>query len=235
MKKLFGILLIGLMAMTLPRQEEVVHGTIEGFGQLPEMKLALFTLGADYAMEIGSVSAGGEFSIDLAKADLPEAMDVNDMAVFFGDLNQAFDGPFSRDDFGLVADIMALKNPYIALMASKSRWAGTIFPVSSEELKNWMEDSGYNDAVPGSYLNIVFLEEPVSLDFPLTPTMPYEGEEIPVHYQFKLNLEPGFNWVQYDIEEIYETDPKIRASFPSKITIRNLEDPSQFRWIGKLF
>lgn len=235
MKKLFGILTIGLMAMTLPRQEEVVTGTIDGFGQLLEMKLALFTLGANYPMEIGTVSDGGEFSIDLAQADLPEAMDVNDMAVFFGDLNQAFDGPFSRDDFGLVADIMALKNPYIALMASRNRWAGTIFPVTSEELKNWMEDPGYNNAVPGSYLNIVFLEEPASLDFPLTTTMPYEGEEIPVHYQFKLNLEPGFNWVQYDIEEVYETDPKIRASFPSKITIRNLEDPSQFRWIGKFF
>ena len=234
MKKLLGILTIGLMSMTFQTSEPVI-GTVEGFEKFPDMKLVLFTLGADHPIEIGSVAKGGEFSIDLSSADLPEDMPVEDMAVFFGDLNQAFDGPFSNDDFGLVADFLALKNPYISLMASKNRWAGVVFPVTSEEIKNWIEDSGYNNAVPGSYLNIVFLEQAVSLDFPVTTKMPYEGEEIPVDYQFKLNLEPGFNWVQYDIEEVYETDPKIRGSFPSKITIRNMDDPSQFRWIGKFF
>ncbi len=234
MRRLFGIMTIGLMSMTLQTSDPVM-GTVEGFEKFPDMKLVLFTLGADHPIEIGLVAKGGEFSIDLATADLPEDMPVEDMAVFFGDLNQAFDGPFSKDDFGLIADFLALKNPYISIMSSKNRWAGVVFPVTSEEIKNWIEDSGYNNAVPGSYLNIVFLEQAATLDFPVTIKMPYEGEEIPVVYQFKLNLEPGFNWVQYDIEEVYETDPKIRGSFPSKITIRNMDDPSQFRWIGKFF
>lgn len=234
MKKLVGILMIGLMAMA-PLNEEAITGTIEGFDKLPEMKLALFTLGADFPIEIGTVNKGGDFSIDLTQSNLPEEMPVDDMAVFFGGLNTAFDGAFSTDDFGLVADILALKNPYISIMASRNRWAGNVFPVTSEEIKEWLEDSGYNNAVPGSYLNIVFLEEPVTLQFPVTTQMPYEGEDIPVEYQFDLNLEPGFNWVQYDIEEVFETDPKIRGSFPSKITIRNMDDPSQFRWIGKFF
>lgn len=234
MKKLVGILMIGLLAMA-PLNEEAITGTIEGFDKLPEMKLALFTLGADFPIEIGTVNKGGDFSIDLTQSKLPEEMPVDDMAVFFGGLNTAFDGAFSRDDFGLVADILALKNPYISIMASRNRWAGNVFPVTSEEVKNWLEDSAYNNAVIGSYLNIVYLEEPVTLDYSTSSTMPYEGEEILQEYQFKLSLEPGFNWVQYDIEEVFETDPKIRGSFPSKITIRNMDDPSQFRWIGKFF
>ncbi|MHA7129501.1 hypothetical protein [Algoriphagus namhaensis] len=234
MKKMIGILMIGLMSMTL-QKEPVVTGKIENFEKLPDMKLVLFTLGADHPIEIGAVKKGGDFTIDLSQADLPETMSFDDMAPFFGDLNQAFDGPFSNDDFGLVADFLALKNPYISIMDDKNRWAASVFPVTSEELKYWMEDSGYNNAVPGSYLNIIFLEQPVSLDFPVTTKIPYEDQEVAVEYQFRLNLEPGFNWVQYDIEEVYETDPKIRASFPSKITIRNLEDPSQFQWIAKLF
>ena len=234
MKKLVGILMIGLMAMT-PLNEEAITGTIEGFDKLPEMKLALFTLGADFPIEIGTVNKGGNFSIDLAQATLPEDMAEEDMAVFFGGLNTAFDGAFSRDDFGLLADVIALRNPYISIMASRNRWAGNVFPVTSEEVKNWLEDSAYNNAVIGSYLNIVYVEEPVTLDYSTSSTMPYEGEEILQEYQFKLTLEPGFNWVQYDIEEVFETDPKIRGSFPSKITIRNMDDPSQFRWIGKFF
>lgn len=234
MKKLVGILMIGLLAMA-PLNEEAITGTIEGFDKLPEMKLALFTLGSDFPIEIGTVNKGGDFSIDLTQSKLPEEMPVDDMAVFFGGLNTAFDGAFSRDDFGLVADILALKNPYISIMASGNRWAGNVFPVTSEEVKNWLEDSAYNNAVIGSYLNIVYVEEPVTLDYSTSSTMPYEGEEILQEYQFKLSLEPGFNWVQYDIEEVFETDPKIRGSFPSKITIRNMDDPSQFRWIGKFF
>ncbi|WP_425639175.1 hypothetical protein ACPUEN_05855 [Algoriphagus yeomjeoni] len=234
MKRLLGFVLIGLMSMTL-KSEAPIKGSIEGYGKLPEMKLVLFTLGLDYPIELGTVAKKGEFTMDLSQALLPEEMPIEDMALFFGDLNTAFDGPFSNDDFGLVADFLALQNRYISIMDAKNRWAGNVFPVTSEELKNWLEDDAYNNAIPGSYLNIVYLEQPVTLDFPLTTQMPYQDQEIPVEYQFSLSLEPGFNWVQYDIEEVFVTDPKIRANFPSKITIRNLDDPSQFRWIGKYF
>jgi len=234
MKKLVGILVMGLMAMA-PLNEEAVTGTIEGFEKFSDMSLVLFTLGADYPIEIGSVAKGGAFSIDLTVADLPEDMPEEDMGMFFGNLSQSFDGSFPKEDFGLLAEIMALKNRYISIMDKKNRWAGNVFPVTSEEIKEWMEDEAYNNAVPGSYLNIVFLEEPVTLQYPVTGQMPYEGEDIPVEYEFDLTLEPGFNWVQYDIEEVFETDIKKRGHFPTKITIRNLEDPSQFRWIGKFF
>jgi len=62
-----------------------------------------------------------------------------------------------------------------------------------------------------------------------------EEEEVEVAYHYDLKLNAGFNWVEYTIEEVFETDPNIRTSFPSKVKITNVMDASKMLWIGKYY
>jgi hypothetical protein len=62
-----------------------------------------------------------------------------------------------------------------------------------------------------------------------------ENTEVETEYSFDIELKKGFNLVEYTINEVYETDPNIRASFPSKGTISNLKDPSEMLWIGTYY
>lgn len=228
---LTSVLLVSTLLFT---KDETISGIIEGYENRSKMKLVSFSMGMDNPVVLGSVEKGGVFSIDLASIQLPEVSQEN-KDMFVGQLYHAFEGPFFSDDFGDLGEVRAMNAGYLAILDGHNQWAGSIFPVTNEEVRNWMEDSGYNNAVPGSWLELIYVEEAAVIKVSHTRMMPYNEEEIAVEYQFNLELIPGFNWVQYDIEEVYQTDPDIRADFPSKVTIRNLEDPSQFRWIGKFF
>lgn len=100
----------------------------------------------------------------------------------------------------------------------------------------WLEDDGYNNAVAGSFYEVLYLNEDLTLDFTCESQIYVdENTNADVTYIFDIALKKGFNWIQYDIEEVYETNPDIRASFPSKVTIRNLQDPAKMKWIGKYY
>lgn len=214
--------------------EDPVSGIIEGYKNRSAMKLVSFSMGMDNPVILGSVEKGGAFSLDLAALQLPEVTQ-EDKDMFVGQLYHAFEGPFFSNDFGDLGEIRAMNAGYLGIIDAGNQWAGSVFPVTNEEIRNWMEDPGYNNAVLGSWLELIYVEEAAGINVSHVRMMPYNEEEIPVEYHFDLELVPGFNWVQYDIEEVYVTDPNIKAEFPTKVAIQNLVDPSQFRWIGKFF
>ncbi|MDX5480038.1 MAG: hypothetical protein LPJ98_16445 [Cyclobacteriaceae bacterium] len=232
MKNLFTLLLI-VFGLSANAQQEPVSGTITGYN-LPELDMVLFSLGMDNPIKLTTVQKDGTFSLEASNVKLPE-VSADTRSMFMGQLYHSFYFSFFSNDFDPFDQLPALKGGYLGLFTEKNQWAGTVFPVSSEEVMFWLEDPGYNNAVKGSFWDLIYVEEDISLDFPIASSMYYDDKEVPVHYQFNLELRPGFNWVQYDIEEVYETDPNIIASFPIKITIRNIQDASKMHWIGKYF
>lgn len=233
MKNLLVTLLILIFNFS-PIQNDPLSGIIEGYKKLPKMKMVSFSMGMENPIDLGSVKKGGTFSLDLTTIQLPELSEEN-REMFIGQLYSVFEGPFFSDDFGDLGEIKALNAGYLSMLDGNNQWAGSVFPVTNEEIKNWMEDPGYNNAVSGSWLELIYVEEAAGINISIARMMPYNEEEIPVEYHFDLELVSGFNWVQYDIEQVYVTDPTIRADFPTKVSIHNLENPSQFRWIGKFF
>jgi hypothetical protein len=130
---------------------------------------------------------------------------------------------------------LAARQDFVRL-TKNGEWAGTVFLLSDENLRPWIEDSGYNNAIKGSFYEVMYVVDDVSLNMTCNSSVyAADNEEVETEYRFDIELKKGFNWVEYTIEEVYETDPNIRASFPSKVTISNVKDPSKMLWVGTYY
>lgn len=205
-------------------------GSVKNHGK-SEMDLVLMLFGMDHPVSIGRVDNTGVFTANLAdlKIDhIPE--DFKSMSI--GPLYFNFYFNCNPADFGENAEKPAARQDFVR-MTQGGEWAGTVFLVSDESLMPWLEDSGYNNAVPGSFYEIMYVKEAVNLKMSCVSSVYVdESTEVDAEYKYDIQLKAGFNWVEYVIEEVYETNPEIRASFPSKVTITNLKDPASMHWIG---
>lgn len=222
---LFGI--VGANAQQLT-------GVIENHPK-SKMELVLMPFGMDYPIVAGTVDQKGQFAVNLDGLDVKNVPN-EVQSMFEGELGYSFFfGCGDREEFGLGFEVVAYRIDYIR-MNQGDQWAGTVFLVSDENLRPWLEDSGYNNAIPGSFFEVIYVAEDVSIHTTCGEQVYVSDEEsVEVEYDFQLELKQGFNWVEYEIQEVFETNPEIRASFPSKVTIKNLQNPSVVKWIGKYY
>jgi hypothetical protein len=227
------VILFSIFGGSMAKGQQL-SGVIENHPK-KEMDVVLMPFGMDYPISIGSVDQKGQFSASLTGLDfgsVPEEV----QSMFGGELGYSFFfGCNDSQEFGAGFDIPAMRVDYIR-MNQDEQWAGTVFLVSDENLRPWIEDSGYNNAVRGSFYEVIYVEEDVSIHATCSDQIYASDEEmVDVEYDFQLELKKGFNCVEYEILEVFETNPEIRASFPSKVKIQNLQNPSAMKWIGTYY
>ncbi|WP_158856440.1 hypothetical protein [Lunatibacter salilacus] len=208
-----------------------MRGKIKNHGK-SEMDMVLMLFGMDNPISIGTVNKKGEFTANLANLTIDHISEDN-RSMSIGPLYFNFYFKCNdSNDFGDDAEKRAARQDYVRL-TNKGEWAGTVFLVSDENLIPWLEDGGYNNAVKGSFYEVIYAEEDITVNMTcISSVYAADNEEVPTEYIFDVQLTKGFNWVEYTIEEVYETDPDVRASFPSKVSISNLKDPSKMLWVG---
>ncbi|NHE58826.1 hypothetical protein [Cyclobacterium plantarum] len=232
MKTTLLTLLVATVWTTVVSQQ--IQGEIRSHPK-KAMDMVLMPFGLDHSISTGTVDKNGAFSIDLGSKDFQNVpQEVKSM--FMSDLYFSFhfncgDG----DDFGENHDVPAARVDYVRLL-QKDQWAGTVFLVSEEKLIPWLEDEAYNPAVVGKFWEVVYLEGDLKVNTSCTfPKFVDSDTNVEVTYAYQLDLKPGFNWVEYQIEEVHQTEEGQMASFPSKVNITNLSDPSEMLWIGKYY
>lgn len=209
-----------------------ITGKVENH-EKAEMDIAIMAFGMDNPIIVGKVDKKANFSVNVEMVTVSESLgsDDNMMPLYFSFYFKCMDS----NKFGLYKEKPAKREDYLRLVF-KNQWAGTLFLVSDPALIPWLEDEGYNNAVVGSFYEVLYLKEDLTLDFTCeNQVYADENTTAEVDYVFDIELKKGFNWIQYDIEEVYETNPDIRASFPSKVRIRNMEDTAKMKWIGKYY
>lgn len=231
MKILFTL---GLIYCVFCANAQEITGKIKNH-ERSDMDLVLMLFGMDNPVSIGTVDKKGQFTanLDNAKIDgIPEEF----LSMSIGPLYFNFHFNCNNsNDFGANAEKPAARQDFVRL-TKNGDWAGTVFLVSDEGLRSWIEDSGYNNAIKGSFYEVMYVGEDISLNMTCNSSInAADNEEVEVAYSFDINLKKGFNWVEYTIEEVHETDPNIRASFPSKVSIGNLKDPSKMLWVGTYY
>lgn len=198
-----------------------------------EMDIVIMAFGMDNQIIVGKVDKKANFSVNLEIATVPESQGSDDN---MGPLYWSFYFKcLDSDKFGVYKEKPAKKEDYLRLVAN-NMWAGTVFLVSDPALVPWLESVGNYNAVVGSFYEVLYLKEDLTLDFTCENQVYVdENTTAEVAYIFDIELKKGFNWIQYDIEEVYETNPDIRASFPAKVRIRNMEDTAKMKWIGTYY
>jgi hypothetical protein len=199
------------------------------------MELVLMLFGMEKPISIGTVDKNGQFNASLDNINMDQISE-EDKGMYIGELYFNFYFQCNnRDVFGKNFDKPAARQDYVRL-TKNGEWAGTVFLVSDERLRPWLEDPGYNNAITGSFYEVMYVAEDLSLKMTCESNVyADDNTEVETEYSFDIELKKGFNWVEYTILEVYETDPDIRASFPSKVAISNLKDPAKMLWIGTYY
>ena len=214
-------------------QAQKLVGKIENHHK-GEMDIVLTMFGFDKPVKIGKLNTSGNFEIDLSK-NPAENLSNEDAAVFISNLSYGFQyGCGNPADFPEGNAKIAADAGFIALWQNNT-WAGSLFPVSDEKLMPWMDDSGYNDAVPGSFYKVLLLTQPVELKTKCTNFDFYDGRDIEIAVECDLWLMKGLNLVQYQLQSVYKTNPDIRAAFPTKLKITAADKTSGIIWKAKYF
>lgn len=229
-----ALLTICFMCSFFWANAQEISGTVKNH-EKDDMDLVLMLFGMDYPISIGSVNKKGQFTANLENVSLDNISEENkSMSIgplyfnFYFNCNNA-------DVFGENTEKPAARQDFVR-MTKDGQWSGTVFLVSDEGLRPWIEDSGYNNAILGSFYEVMYVEEDVTLNMACKSNVYVsDDEEVEAEYIFDIELKKGFNWVEYTIHEVFETDPNIRASFPTKVSISNLKDPSKMLWVGSYF
>nr|MBI1232103.1 hypothetical protein [Cytophagales bacterium] len=228
------IFILCMTCLPFLTKAQEITGKIQNHGKT-EMDMVLMLFGMDNPISIGKVDKKGVFTANLENlsiATIPEDSRSMSMGPLYFSFYFSCNG---SDAFGEHAEKPAARQDFVRL-TNKGEWAGTAFLVSDESLIPWIEDSGYNNAVEGSFYEIIYVEEDVTLSMTCSSSVyASDNEEVPTEYIFDIELKKGFNWIEYIIEQVYETNPDIRASFPSKVKITNLKDPSKMKWVGTYY
>lgn len=227
------LLTLVLLVSLISAQAQKLSGKIEGHNK-GEMDIVLTMFGFDKLVKIGTLSASGDFEIDLSTYSV-ENLSKEDSEMFISNLSYGFQyGCGNPDDFPEGELKIACDAGFIALWAN-NEWAGSLYPVSDKKLQSWMEDNGYNDAVQASFYKVLLVTEDVQVQKKCNNFDYYNDKDIEVGIEYDLKLKKGLNLVQYQLQSVYKTDPNIRAAFPTKVKMTGAGENPEIIWMAKYF
>ena len=224
--------LMFLLAITIVNAQ--TYSTKVANHEKGDMDVVLTMFGFDKLVKIGTLSADGTLKIDLS-ADPSQTLTDEERGFYIDRLAYGFQFVCGNpDDFPEGAPEIARHAGFIALWANDT-WAGTLFPVTDEKLRLWMEDDGYNDAVEASFFKVLLVTEDVKLQKNCSDYNSYEDKNVDVHLEYDISLKKGLNLVEYQIQSVFKTDPEIRAAFPDKVKITNHGENPSILWMASYF
>tara|TARA_R110002050_G_scaffold196426_2_gene331349 strand:- start:53711 stop:54433 length:723 start_codon:yes stop_codon:yes gene_type:complete len=226
----------GIRAQTQPRVENP---------PLKAMDLVLFSFGMENPITIGTISVSGELDFKFPEdlniiTDEMKANFMSDTAfTLFSKCNNSYDILTESEN------IKAVNAGYISLSSKDNPYSGLLFMVSNKNIVPWLEDTYSNNAVIGSYFELVYMESDFKYQGECTSTVSNtENDTIETLYSYDLELKAGFNFIEYKIESVqkhkvpsmYEEGVFDNIVKPSTIKVSSTQStPPTTMWIGKYF
>lgn len=220
------------------------NNTVEDF-PLRATDLVLFSFGMDNPLTIGTISDSGEIAFNFPKdlnaiTDDVKANFMSDTAfTLFSKCDNSYD-MLSEDENG-----KAVNAGQISLSTKENPYSGLLSMDTDEALVPWLEDTYSNNAVTGSYFELVYMESDFNYQGECTSTVSNtENDTIITTYSYDLQLKAGFNFIEYKIESVlehaipsmYEEGVFDNIMKPSKIKVTSTQSvPPTIKWIGKYF
>jgi hypothetical protein len=231
MKKISFLILVAMVSFSARAQK--FSGKVAGHDK-GEMDVVLTMFGFEKLVKIGTLSADGTLEIDLSE-DPTGMLSEEDREFYIDRLVYGFQYVCGNpDDFPEGESKIARDAGLIALWANDT-WAGTLFPVTDEKLRLWMEDDGYNDAVQASFYKVLLVTEDVELQKKCNNFDYYDEKDVEVNLEYDIRLKKGLNLVEYQIQSVFKTDPDVRAAFPEKVKMTNPDENPPIIWMASYF
>jgi outer membrane lipoprotein-sorting protein len=240
MKKLFLALAFLSLQVNLAQNNPKVENH-----RSEKMDLILFTFGMMDPINIGTMTNTGDLTIKFPKdlnfiTDEEKANFMSDAAfTFFRECSNSYDILTESEN------IKAINAGYISLSTKDNSYAGLLNMVTDENMVPWLEESYSNNAVIGSYFELVYMESDFKYQGECNSRATNtEDDTIETLYTYNLELKAGFNFIEYTIESVkehkipsmYEEGAFDNIAKPSKIKVTSTQaTPPNTKWIGKYF
>ncbi|HUH27301.1 hypothetical protein [Gelidibacter sp.] len=231
-----SFLIIGLFFITLGFSQD--QPKLEDYALAnTDVSVVVFPFGMEHPVTIGTMTKSGEINFKFPKnlPDISKETEEN----FMQDLIHTV---FNVCDEGesMISDKenrSSFEAGVLSLTTADNPYAGVIIAVSDETLLPWIQDPGYEEPVFGSYFELIYVSSAFKYEGECVQTRSSMSDDpdMGIAYTFNLNLQAGFNFIEYKIENIHKTDPDVMASFPDKVSITSVEDIPDCKWIGKYF
>lgn len=199
-----------------------------------DMQLVTYPLGMKTPIAVGRIMEGGALHFELPVALQIPAAQVGSIAV---DLETLF---FSNcSDYTFYSSekhpIMGFTAGQISFETKEGRYAGVLFAVSTEDLIPWLENPKSINPVVGSYYELVYVSDPLHIEKDCTQLLDTGNGEIPVLYQYDLQLQKGYQFIQYSLKSSDKATSKGSASIPDRIEVTTEKELPKALWMGKYF
>lgn len=204
---------------------------------LPEMDFIIMPFDISYRVSLGTLKTDGTLEVKIPEftdIQLPSNMTPDNMTKF-ENLIKFHCG--NASDLKARESLRGFKGGYFALWSKTKRngWAGSVFAVSNKDLVPWLEDDAYMQPVLGSYYELIYVTEEAEIKTTCENTWEIADFTIDMEYQFDLNLKKGYNLIEYEILDIFETNSNDITNKPSKIIVKTPVDFSKIIWTAKYF
>ena len=240
MKKTLPLLMLlylgSITAQTQPRVENLPQNA---------MNLVLYCFGMENPVPVGTIAASGEldfkFPIDLNF--ISDEVKANFMSETAFTLFPKCDN--SYDILSEKENRKAINAGYISLSTKDNPYSGLLYMVTDENLVPWLEESYSNNAVVGSYFELVYVESDFNFKGDCNATVINTEDDTSITlYTYDLQMKAGFNFIEYKIESVKEH--KVPSMYeegifdyiykPSHIKVSALQDiMPKTLWIAKYF
>lgn len=232
MKKLFTLL--ALLLCTLGSAQTLTGKLANPLKGMKGMDIAIWPLGLDRSITIGKLTADGTLEFTFPPKESFQS-DNEAQQMVANDLKYALAFNCLGLEEATYPEIMAARIKPISLWY-KGRYAGVLFPVTSEAMIPWLEDEAYNNPEKGTFYELIYVAQATTLNMQCTTTNQFSGDVVKSTYDYQFELEAGLNFIAYHIKEIYETDPKVTSFKPSKVTVKNIKEGLDgIQWFAKYF
>ena len=199
------------------------------------VNVVVLPFGMDNPIIIGTMSNDGVINFDFPKEliNIPKEAKESESSklwyTLFSNCDNASEMIKEKDN------IFSFDTGALSLSTKANPYAGVVITVSDENLMPWIEDPAYNEPIMGSYYELIYVAKPYQYKGNCNSTRMLDEGDAQVSFAYDLNLQTGFNFIEYKIEHIYKTDPNIMASFPDKVSVTSVKGIPDCKWIGKYF
>ena len=196
-----------------------------------DLDIVLVPFGMEYPIKIGSLDHDGKATL-IGNVDLPQVpkseqsnymLKMSEVLGFCDDFNNLLTQNENID--AVEAGVMFLWD--------NGELAGFLTLVTDTALFDWVLDPGYSKPVPGSYIELIYVETDFNFSGECNQTIDTGEDRVQTVFKLDFHFKLGLNFMEYEIQSVSRPNSEDMNSFPERVSVTSYQKlPDNVIWMA---